>query len=515
MSVPVYIIKSGAYCLIKDLNEKYEGIIKSTFTIRNKNIMGYFDVIKCYSYKKAGGEPCIIFPRFGPLFLKNKIPIIVNNNIPTGQSIIFNISAKFAGNQEIVFNKIFKKHFDRKSAESGAAGSIINLEAGQGKTFIGLHIIAKLQLKTAIIVHSELMLHQWIKVISEWMPNANIGQWYAKKKIDGDIVICIINSAFSYENWIDIGLCIFDEAHLYCSKKRSNIFKFCQSTYMLGLSATPDEKKEKQDNTYKIIQWEIGPILDAASLEGYTATAAPFRGTVKMIKYKGHPNYIETQINEKLELVSNPKMIQQLIEDPYRIKLVVKLAKNIIQNSVDTNLFIFADRRIYLENIHEHLNNSQYLTCADEEIKLNASIIMGGSKSNDVDYAERNSKIILTTYKYFGTGKSVPKMNAMILATPFKTGSKQYINRIFRLGSDYSIVRQIIDVVDWSTTLKSQWYWRKRYYNEKQYPITVQDVSWNEFAEPVLETEPELIPESRSILESGPILKPEPEQITS
>jgi hypothetical protein len=43
-------------------------------------------------------------------------------------------------------------------------------------------------------------------------------------------------------------------------------------------------------------------------------------------------------------------------------------------------------------------------------------------------------------------------------------------------------VRNIIDIVDWDTTLKSQWYSRKKYYAEKEYPISVEQARWNEFA---------------------------------
>jgi hypothetical protein len=48
------------------------------------------------------------------------------------------------------------------------------------------------------------------------------------------------------------------------------------------------------------------------------------------------------------------------------------------------------------------------------------------------------------------------------------------------LGSDYSVTRKIIDIVDWSICAKSQWYKRKKYYTEKGYPITVSDVNWED-----------------------------------
>ena len=63
-------------------------------------------------------------------------------------------------------------------------------------------------------------------------------------------------------------------------------------------------------------------------------------------------------------------------------------------------------------------------------------------------------------------------MNSIILATPRKSKSRQTIGRIFRLGSNYDIEREIIDIVDWATVFKSQWYKRKLFYKEKGFPIT-------------------------------------------
>lgn len=505
------IIKKGMYCLTKDLTEKQLKYIKSTFTIRNKNIMGYFDIIKCYSHKKAGGHDCVVMPRFASLYL-SKMRLNVNNKIKNGKPIECNTIARFAGNQKLVYDEIFKTHYSGKNVRAGMAGVIVNLEAGQGKTFLALHIIAKIKQKTFIFVHNELILNQWVKVISEFMTGVRLGKWYGRAKVDGDIVIGIINSAEGYENWNEVGLCIFDEAHLYCSSKRSNIFKICQSTYMLGLTATPDERKERQDNTYKIIQWQIGPILTASALNNYVESETPFTARIQMIKYRGPPEHIQTLINDTVGMVSNPKMLQQLSEDPHRIKLIVRETMAIIRNN-SINLFIFASRRSYLELIHRKLIEAgidavigiEAGAAAEPDAEPNGeepdaepngeepdaepngeepetyiSTIMGQSKPDAVEKAETRSKIILTTYQYFGTGKSIPRMNAMILAMPFKTNSKQYINRIFRLGSDHTITREIIDIVDWSTTLKSQWYWRKKYYVSKEYPIDVTDVKWNE-----------------------------------
>lgn len=485
--VPIvaHICSKGAYIFVSDISEKQLKYIQSTFTIRNKTIMGYFDIIKCYKFYSVGNRPCIVIPRFGVRFICKKIRIITQSQIKRGLDANYTITSEFKGNQQLVFDELMATYFSAKQAQMGLAGCLINLAAGQGKSFISLQIIAKLKTKTFIITHNELILKQWHKIIIENMPNVSVGLYYGKSKTNNaDITIGIINSALNYDNWNEIGLCIFDEAHLYSSKGRAEIYDKCQSYYMLALSATPLQKLEQNDNRYKIIQWQIGPIINAAELPGYTVENIAFTCQINKIIYKGHPDYIHTLLNEKLEIVSNPKMINQIIEDPYRKKLVISLAREIIEDP-NKNLFIFANRRAYLDEIHTELvnfmNPSNILFLTNDEEEKFISTIMGGAAEDKVNLAKQHSRLILSTYGYIGTGFSIIRFNSLIFATPFKTGSEQFCGRIFRLGSDYTICRQIYDIVDISTTLKSQWYKRKSYYNGKEYPIVVRNYKWTDF----------------------------------
>jgi superfamily II DNA or RNA helicase len=106
--------------------------------------------------------------------------------------------------------------------------------------------------------------------------------------------------------------------------------------------------------------------------------------------------------------------------------------------------------------------------------------LMGGATAEAMDQAKESATVILTTYQFMGTGVSIPRMDALVLATPRKSKSRQYINRIFRLGSDYGSMRKIIDIVDYCTHMKQQWYQRKKYYNEKKYPISDKKIKWEE-----------------------------------
>jgi superfamily II DNA or RNA helicase len=84
--------------------------------------------------------------------------------------------------------------------------------------------------------------------------------------------------------------------------------------------------------------------------------------------------------------------------------------------------------------------------------------------------AEKGARIIIATFSYCGTGISIIRMSAIILASPRYSNMKQIIGRILRRGSDTSIARDVIDIVDYRTCLAHQFRIRKNaydYYNAK------------------------------------------------
>ena len=92
----------------------------------------------------------------------------------------------------------------------------------------------------------------------------------------------------------------------------------------------------------------------------------------------------------------------------------------------------------------------------------------------------RGAHIVLTTYGYSRRGVSLVEMTALVLATPRRNGGRQLVGRILRRGSDQSIVRQIVDVVDVSTGLGSQRAARAGVYAAKGYPVHRVAVAWDD-----------------------------------
>jgi superfamily II DNA or RNA helicase len=462
--------------LLRELNI-YQKVI-NYFTISVPQIGGY--IKKVYNHKNCSNSQ-IILPRFGMIdFIEKHLKNYkICNNIKSGliPTTPFKWAGSFTNNQPIIAEHIMSKYFNKENADNGRAGLILNLEAGQGKSYLASGLIEKIQRKTLVICHTESILNQWVQVLKAAYSKNTIGQYFGKVKEDGDIVVAIINSLLAdklqngagevkpAEFFQSFGYVIIDEIHLFSSHTRKNIYNVCQRKYMLGLSATPDENKDGLD---AVNTWHCGPILNAADLDGYSVEDIPFKGNISVIKYYGNPDYTQILTVESTELINHSGMINQICEDPYRMKMVIAAILELCD--AGKNIFVFADRRDYLKRIksHESLNRPDIVIMD----------LMGGSTAEEMDTAKKTATVILTTYQFMGTGVSIPRMDALILATPRKTKSRQYINRIFRLGSDYTSVRKIIDIVDWCTHMKAQYYHRKKYYDEKQYPIETKSIKW-------------------------------------
>lgn len=435
----------------------------------------------------------IVCPRFGIFnILHNKKlakkyqleNINIINLIEPGEKIIYNWNGLLRDNQPIVAKYILDNYFDAKSLKIGTSGLILKMEAGQGKTYIAAYLMSQINQKTIIVCHNTSILNQWYNVLRQLYPDIDIGYYYGKIKQDGDIVLAIINSlnpkngeynlnsraVTGKEFFSRFGFAIFDECHEYCGAKMSKVFNILQTQYMLGLSATPDERYDKFDR----IVWNfIGPVLDAKTIPGYNSNNKIFKSIVRKIEYYGDPDYTKTIVGV-LGMTSVPMTLNNVLEDAKRIIVICNEITRYYQEN--HNIFVFSDRKSYLDVIQTTLltQNIQTNIVIDDN---SMSRITGGASAADMAHAESRARIILTTYQYMGTGKSIPKMDALILATPRRGKSEQFIKRIFRLSGDESITRRISDIVDMSTPMKSQWANRNRYYKKQNIPVEIEKIS--------------------------------------
>ena len=505
----VYITKSGLFveykCFCKDVEKPTQQEAKEIMRLKNKFTITYRPIIgpiqSCVCGQNDPQKKRLILPRFAPQFLDHKFKII--NQIKQGPKLGFNLKfeLELTGNQKAIQNYILSNCFSEKQVRDGQAGLILNLGMGKGKTILALNLISHLKVNTLIIVHNKSMVEQWAKDIEKCYPGTKIGYYYSDKKILGTIMIMIIDSAArtdfhvkideltteEYKHFVTeekciidekiailtarqfysrFGYMIFDEVHLYANKEGHQAYKNTQATYMLGLSATPNMKENGFD---KISHWHIGPILDVCKIPGYEEKEIAYQCMVHKINYSAKEDkYNQILRNDFNGNVFVPYMINMICSDPDRYEIVVQSIKKCLDLGLFT--YVFADRREYLEDLRKLLNKTEADIMTND---ADFTRIVGGATNMEIDAAECKSRVILTTYQYMGTGRSIKKMNGLVLATP-KSGSasfRQCLGRIFRHGSDSSIKRHIFDIVDNIGPFKKQWNSRSKVYKEKEYPI--------------------------------------------
>jgi len=406
----------------------------------------------------------------------------------------------------------------------------LKMDTGLGKTRVGCGIVEQFKEPTLIVVPTEAIAEQWIDEFSECYPNIvsviyhNIPKASKKKAptpLSHDVIVIIINTfRMKTSDFMEgFGIVIIDEVHECHSLCNSKIFWLCQTNVVLGLSATPAERPDGLD---KFVNLHLGEVIDSNNIPGFDIKNVSFKGEVRAIKYYGNPNFTEN-ITTPSGTISAILTINHLIMDPSRTELIACEVKRLynLHESVDKEklglgelngkirrhgIFIFAELRemlpilkkailskindnVYIPEIDEHPDNQidcQFDNQIDNQIDNqndnqndNISMLRGGVDRKAVVKA-RTSQIVLTTYGFSRRGISLPDMTALVLTTPRK-GSLQVIGRILRRGSDESIVRQIVDIIDMRTGLKNQFNDRKKKYKLKGYPINFVEANYENY----------------------------------
>lgn len=414
--------------------------------------------------------------------------------VPKGKDVTYTTTIKLEPPQKAVCDYLvdyFKSGPpNRPTASSGPQGCVFVMDAGLGKSFVASKIIERLQKKTLLVVMNTNQLQQWkADVFGKYFSGVTIGEYSAKKKADGDIVIVIIKSLIKLEqNYLkEFGLVIFDEIPEFMGPSYREAFWKTNTQYVLGLTATPDERLDGMDIFYKQL---VGPLVRATDIEGFNVEQIIWKGRVKTIRYTGPPQFTKNLTSVTNEM-SCTMMNQQFSQDPYRCQLIYNYIVELY--NAGKNVYIFATNRDHLDNMCNIIRKSNIdFTIEDEEVpsepeedkvRLGAitkvKTLMGGVSDAEVVEAKKKSRIIFTTYSYGAVGMSIIKMDAIIFMTSRKNKMRQILGRILRRGGDPSIVRDIIDIVDYSTGIKSQYYKRKKIYEEKDFPIEVIDVDYS------------------------------------
>ena len=262
--------------------------IKSIFTILT---IGHNNTRKTISSYKVlcikGDKPQVLLPRFGGFMLQktNLLPHI-KNTLQLGESVDFKEPfMTLTSNQTVVLKHLKSTIYKPDNVNKGVSSTILQMNPGYGKTYLAMGVINMIKRKTFIIVPNTYLLRQWRGILTEVFPNNTIGCYYGVKKQDGDIIVAIINSALKYPDYAKCGLVIYDEVHMYCSKKFAAIFSKAQAACCLGITATPTDRIDKFD---PVAHWALGRVIYAEKVTGWNASDVNFSTEVTRVIYDGH-----------------------------------------------------------------------------------------------------------------------------------------------------------------------------------------------------------------------------------
>jgi len=423
--------------------------------------------------------------------------------------------------------------FGEASVAENRGVAYLQMDTGLGKSRVGCAVVARRGEPALIVVPTEAIGHQWIDEFAEIYPELRVDFYHnppkgSRKVPPGprthDVVVIIVNTFRDKgpDFMEGYGTVVLDEAHEYHSAHNCRALWLSQTRAVLGLSATPEERPDGLD---RYVHLHLGPVISPRNIPGFDVRAVNFRGEVRVVEYAGHPDHCETATTPA-GTMSAILTIGNVIKDRARMRLVAAEVERLyrLHETADPaellrlglgprpeadatpahpagevrrhGVFVFAEHRDYLPALRAAL--LERLTPAEvyaPEIEGAAppprrpadrvSILRGGASRSAVSVARRaGAHIVLTTYGFSRRGISLPDMTSIVEATPRRNGMRQILGRILRRGSDESIVRQVVTIVDTRTGLRGQLADRRKVYIEKGYPISKVAAGWEDYAEP-------------------------------
>ncbi len=494
------------------LGAKYQTFLNK-LTVRTKQRVGPDKVAQVYKYINIDGIDAILLPRMIMPALRasgvargftNMVapPRLWRTDVSVRDTLVHaDTSAQppifvcdLFPNQRVVIDHLFSNIFTDQRAAEGTAACVINLRAGQGKTFVAAAVINKLQCHALYIAANIDLQKQAVNDLRSAFEGALIARTDGSRICAKDrktmtfdtahVVVMVIDSVKNMpdEFFERFGLVIFDEIQMYCGATRSNVFWRAQTRYVLGMSATTANRVDKFDEIY---YKHLGAPIMTDLLPGFNVEEFEFKGLVHKIMYKGPPEYTRALLSEATGFLSVTDMYKQFAADAIRNALIVDEIMTLLKKG--RNIFVFSESRNHLDILYALLiakvdSDDIAIEAPDDDTKQedaedkSVSMMRGGIKDKDRTIA-RAARVILTTYTYSGTGTSIPRMDAAVFATPRRNGYIQICARVMRKSGDATILREFVDIVDASTGLKSQYYTRAQAYDFYGFEIKTRTVN--------------------------------------
>lgn len=435
---------------IKGLNLEHQKVIRKALTLPNpvysvmkgmgKSTFNTPKEFEYYSYKD--GWFCVprgVIKRIMKFVKRTGIPYTftekLRNELCTEPPSFIGILRDYQ--QEVV----------QKVIVSGESG-LIHAGTGTGKTIMGINLLAKLGLKTTILVPTINILQQWVSECEKFL-NYTPGIIGNGKREIKDITIATFQTLIKDEVLLErlgrnTSCLMVDEVHMAITEKRIEVITSFNPQKIFGLSATM-KRTDKQDPA---IQFYFGPILTS-----YDST---------LLK----PNVYQISSGSCIPVKENyHEMIDIMIQDENRMRGVVF---HILDQMLKGRKTLVLTKRIeHYQKIKECLPQRDDIFTIDSGSKDSLAMLTL-MKQNLVKY-----QVILGTTQMLGTGVDIPSLETLIIAGDIKSSvlTQQAVGRILR-AMEGKLEPEVLDFCDDTNRIfYRQAMERKKVYIQKGWPI--------------------------------------------
>lgn len=334
---------------------------------------------------------------------------------------------------------------------------VLSATTAFGKTVIAAYLIGQRKVNTLILVHTQALLNQWKRSLSEFLEinetlpelpkkrgrkkeRSLIGQLGgSKNNLSGFVDIAIMQSLISEDEVRDLvkdyGMVIVDECHHVSAVSFERVLKEVNAKYVYGLTATP----VRQDGHQPIIHMQCGPIrhqvdakaqaekrpFDHAVIPRFTSFAQPLTDSEP---WKITDAYAAMQVNEE----RNERIVADVLKcvDLGRTPLV--LTERYDHAKLLTELLKEKGQRVILLSGKGTAKEKREILQALSEVAASEPLIL------------------VATGKYVGEGFDLPRLDTLFLAMPVSWGGTlaQYAGRLHRNyeGKQEVLIYDYVDI---------------------------------------------------------------------
>jgi superfamily II DNA or RNA helicase len=289
----------------------------------------------------------------------------------------------------------------------------------------------------------------------EWNKTHTICTWQSlnnlfKKSRDGDIEDL---ATFGIEKFIDGVACIIvDEVHMAKADALKTILTGVMANVPIrwGLTGTIP----KEDFEFQAIRCSLGDVINRVS-----ASELQEKGVLAQC----HVNVLQTQETQVFQ--NYQKELAHLVTDSKRLDWIAEEVKSM---RLTGNTLVLVDRITTGKELESRIKDAVFVS--------------GNTKAKDRkeeydEVADSHDKVIVATYGVAAVGINIPRIFNLVLVEPGKSFVRviQSIGRGIRKAEDKDFV-QIWDITSNCKFSKRHLTKRKAFYNEANYPFTVQKV---------------------------------------